>query len=419
MEQTLAFGDLLEPIGEDIFFAEYYRRKPLHVRGGARRLSGLMDWPALNRLLGLSAHWTRHTLHLVLDRHSVAPEDYCREVPGPAGAVAQADPAKVQAWIDRGASIVLNSIDTLSPELQAVAAALEQALGGYVQANLYCSFAEHQALDSHFDTHDVFALHTEGEKVWRLYEGRINAPLNHPLLKEHDAEFHRRHRGNLAMEVKMMPGDLLYIPRGQYHDALAASTACIHLSFGMVSLRGLDLLHLLEKHCVADPLFRDDLPPPGDAGAGKALEDHLARLADRLGALLRDPETLADLVQAQRSHRGVRGSYALPLRRPSQTYHVMANHLRVLRQERGYVLKSNRQGVSLPPGAHRLVDWVLTKRRFTRAEIDAEFREIDGEERSALLDQLEAMRVIEKAGMVPAPAGAAQSAAPLARVGCR
>jgi hypothetical protein len=408
----LAFGDLLRPIGDDAFFAEYHRQKPLYVKGGASGLPELMTWSTLNRLLGLSSYWTRHSLHLMLDRVPAATEDYCREVPGPGGVAVQADPAKVQAWIDRGASVILNSIDSLTPELQAIAGTLEEALGGYVQANLYCSFGGHQAFSSHFDTHDVFAIQTEGEKTWRIYEGRVAHPISHAMIKEPDADFRRRNQGEVAMEVTMGPGDLLYIPRGQYHEALATSAACIHVSFGVVPLRGLDLLQLLEKHYLADPLFREELPAPGAADGAEALTLYLSRLSDRMTALLREPEVLADLAQAQRNHRGVRGFYDLPRRRSSQTYRLVAGNLRVRQQDRGFILTDSRQGAPLPPGTQRFMDWILTKRQFTRAQIDAEFRELSAEQRSALLGQLETMRVIE---MVGAPTGAIRPASPRER----
>ena len=41
----------------------------------------------------------------------------------------------------------------------------------------------HQAFGPHCDTHDVFAIHFEGEKVWNIYEKTENNPINHPLFK--------------------------------------------------------------------------------------------------------------------------------------------------------------------------------------------------------------------------------------------
>ena len=42
----------------------------------------------------------------------------------------------------------------------------------------------HQAFAPHFDTHDVFALHCEGEKVWNIYENFEKDPINHPIYKQ-------------------------------------------------------------------------------------------------------------------------------------------------------------------------------------------------------------------------------------------
>ena len=41
----------------------------------------------------------------------------------------------------------------------------------------------HQAFAPHYDTHDVFALHCEGEKVWNIYENFEQDPINHPIFK--------------------------------------------------------------------------------------------------------------------------------------------------------------------------------------------------------------------------------------------
>ena len=79
-----------------------------------------------------------------------------------------ADPNKVAAFLSMGASFVGNSIEQIAPETRAVTDMLAQHLGGRANANLYCSFGGIQAFASHFDPHEVFALHCEGEKVWRV-----------------------------------------------------------------------------------------------------------------------------------------------------------------------------------------------------------------------------------------------------------
>ena len=42
---------------------------------------------------------------------------------------------------------------------------------------MYCSFKGVQAFQTHYDLHDVFAVQAEGEKTWRIYESRADAPV--------------------------------------------------------------------------------------------------------------------------------------------------------------------------------------------------------------------------------------------------
>lgn len=129
-----------------------------------------------------------------------------------------------------------------------------------------------QTFDTHFDTHDVFALHCAGEKVWRMFEGRLDRPVANEAYKELGPEYHDEHRGAVAAEVTLRPGDLLYIPRGQYHDALASSDGAIHLAFGLTHIIGIDVLTMLFEQAMSNPLFRTNAPLPEvgpmDAAAG-------------------------------------------------------------------------------------------------------------------------------------------------------
>ena len=159
-----SFADLIAPITPDEFFAEYYGKKPLHIPGDAEKFASVMSWGGLNQALAINAFWTKDNLKLYQDIAPVAVEDYCRSVPGLGAPVMRPDPDLVKSQMSRGASLVLNAIDTLTPGIQAVADVLERTLLGYSQLNLYCSFAGHKAFDSHFDTHEVFSLHTEGRE---------------------------------------------------------------------------------------------------------------------------------------------------------------------------------------------------------------------------------------------------------------
>ena len=163
-EPITSFARLLDPVAPETFFAEVHHRKPLHVPGGADKFASVMSWDILNEMLAMDV-WDANTLALVLDRQRVPPASYSRTVQNRnQRQILQPDAGKVVALIGRGASLVLNNIETLHPGCLAVAETIGRRLGAKVSANLYCSQQQHQAFDSHCDRHDVFALHVVGKK---------------------------------------------------------------------------------------------------------------------------------------------------------------------------------------------------------------------------------------------------------------
>jgi ribosomal protein L16 Arg81 hydroxylase len=92
----------------------------------------------------------------------------------------------------------------------------------------------------------------------------------------------------------MRPGDLVYIPRGFYHEAMAESDATVHMSFSVVPMIGLDVMTMLFEQSVLEDIFRQAVPQPDERG-GAALDEYLMRLAGRLREMLRDPKVRAQL----------------------------------------------------------------------------------------------------------------------------
>lgn len=306
------FEALLAPVSEADFYRDHHGRTTLHVEGGAAKFEGVFSWDELEYLINQAAIWTGRSLFLILDNRQLPVSEYCRPGTNRDGRDAMlADIAKVRAWIKRGATVVLNDIETLTPGLRDVARALETGPGGRVQANLYFSRGQHQGFGSHFDTHDVYAVHVAGEKSWNIYQRHFEAPINHPRFKNLDEAFHARARGRLERTVTLKPGDLLYIPRGVYHDALAQSGASVHIAFSVVAVIGLDLLTQMFDQAIQDPLFRADVPDPRRHGAG-AVERHIAALAERFGALAREPGFVKRFQALVESYRYPRGAVRLP-----------------------------------------------------------------------------------------------------------
>ena len=57
----------------------------------------------------------------------------------------------------------------------------------------------------------------------------------------------------------MKPGDILYIPRGKYHDALASESGAVHIAFGVVYVKPIDIIQLIWNELVTNPFLRSDI----------------------------------------------------------------------------------------------------------------------------------------------------------------
>ncbi|KAM3570911.1 hypothetical protein VYU27_007030 [Nannochloropsis oceanica] len=98
-----------------------------------------------------------------------------------------------------------------------LAAALEAQFGCLVGVNAYLTPGGTQGLAPHCDPVEIFVIQTENKKSWRLYE-----PLEgFALPNQASGDLRQDQIGKPCMEVVLSPGDVLYMPRGTIHQAVA------------------------------------------------------------------------------------------------------------------------------------------------------------------------------------------------------
>lgn len=372
--------DLLHPITPDRFFAEFHGRKPLHIpapAGAPKR--ALLDWSTFNGLLNQPSIWTAQSLKLVQNTQPVPPERYCRTVQSQSGPAFRPDPAKVALFVAEGASLIAGDVQDLTAPIAELSSVLSRTFAASAGANIYCSFKGVQAFGAHFDLTDVFAVQTEGEKLWRIYENRANAPVEMPSDVGDMRRWLDQTKGRLQAEVMMRPGDVLYLPRGCYHDALAQDAASLHVTFSIAALHGRIIFNLLEQAAMQDPAFRAYLPPSGQDG-GRALQQHLAGLGQRLAQLAASPAFRDEVAMTQerltpRSHR-----FALPNREPLTRY--------------------GRTALMAPayagPVAHAM-HWALSQQVFSLEDLIAQFDFVSEADIRAAVDQAEKAGALKRA----------------------
>ena len=199
------------------------------------------------------------------------PRDYTTDLswrPTPFTGTAQ--PARVVAEFDRGATVVLQGLHLTRKATAVYCRELEARLGHPVQANAYSTPRRSQGLPVHHDTHDVFVLQVGGTKRWLVYDPVLELPLRDQRYRPELGA-----PGDVVLDVVLQPGDTLYLPRGWMHEALTSDEDSLHLTVGVTVYTWFDAFRAAVERCAEDVEFRR--APSGDA------RELVERLAARLG----------------------------------------------------------------------------------------------------------------------------------------
>ena len=176
-----------------------------------------------------------------------------------------ADPARVAALFEDGATIVLQGLHRWSEPVTRFCRDLELDLGHPCQVNAYVTPRGAQGLELHVDAHDVFVLQAFGRKRWEVHEA--------PLEERRD-----------PLDVEVASGDTMYLPAGTPHAARAQDELSGHLTIGVHVTQWRDVLTGVVARAagtVEDPVPAGWLEDPDQFA--EELRERLRALASALG----------------------------------------------------------------------------------------------------------------------------------------
>jgi ribosomal protein L16 Arg81 hydroxylase len=262
-------ASLIWPLAPDRFLLEYWQRKPLFIRGTAKRLE------CLRRLFG------NFDLDWIL-RHANLEDTRVQVRRLAAGAKHVAPPSDLDAASLRflhglGAQLYLacSSVPGVDEWITALTRDL-QKLSPLGRGDVYATHAG-GGTGFHFDRNDNFTIQLRGRKEWRyLEEVTVACPVHNresfptSYGTRVPAKLSARSRRK-ARRVVLSPGDFLYIPRGTLHATNAIDES---LSFDL---------------CVD--------PTPWSDTIANALKAHLTRFEAWRASATRDPAAAAALLE--------------------------------------------------------------------------------------------------------------------------
>ncbi|MBS2531594.1 hypothetical protein KGQ20_02285 [Catenulispora sp. NF23] len=237
------------------FLAQAFRRRHHVFPGEAQDVSGLLSWDALNEILA-SQRLETPRLRLAVGGTALDQGAYTTTVNSRRGVRWQRlNTGELNRRLVEGATLVVDAIDEMHAPIRRLAAALEEKFHTSVQANVYASWRPESGFRTYWDDHDTIIVQLDGAKHWRLFGPTRPAPLHR------DTELPEEPTGEPIDKFVLSAGDVLYVPRGHWHDVAAVpGQHSLHLTFGLGVATGVDLVTFLADDLRGMALFREDLP---------------------------------------------------------------------------------------------------------------------------------------------------------------
>lgn len=234
-----ALVDLLKPYSVEEFLKYHWTSKAIFISGETNKsFTHLFSWEKLSYLLNFH-HFKYPELRLALDEKVLE----------------EGENANLSKWCQEGATIIINGVHKRLPEITKFTEEVKYDLGCGAQVNAYCSWPGKQGFTSHYDTHEVFILQVDGSKKWYVFSNTIKYPL-----PEQKSVSLTPPNAEPYLTCTLNPGDVLYIPRGHWHYAIAVDQPSLHLTLGVHGKTGIDFLEWLVSELRQKEEWRKNLP---------------------------------------------------------------------------------------------------------------------------------------------------------------
>ena len=372
------------------FYSDHFGKKYLHKQKLIKNVNDIVSLEILDDLLSKSNIWNKYNFIMMLDQKKISYNDYSSLSLDVTGNTNRPNVNKVQKLVSKGASIILNDIEKYNSNLLMIADELQKLTQGRCQGNLYFSMASHKAFGPHFDLHDVFAIHFEGEKIWNIYENIEDTPINHPTFKISPEERVQR-AGKLIDQITLKPGDLLYIPRGQYHDALASENGAIHVAFGLTYFKPIDLMSGIWEKFILNQFMRSDIKLNSSK---EELKNTLNKFSKEIEKIIDTHETLEILENNIKNWPYPIKEYSIKNLVSEGLRFDVSKSVKFHRRDNKSFLKSDNNEVLIPYQFEKLTEFILTKEYITEKLLTFEFKNIPKKDILECIKSLKNMKVL-------------------------
>jgi ribosomal protein L16 Arg81 hydroxylase len=193
------------------------------------------------------------------------------------------DVAKLDGFLANGFSIVVLHLDEHVPALRAVCEEIKSRTleGSFVDA-IVTSGAGAGAFPIHFDAADLVILQVQGTKRWQIFGPPVSQPLR-------DMPKQSPPQTEPIFDEVLEPGDLLFVPGGNWHHCESGLSTSVHLAILFVPPTAWHVANAALRPLLSEELFRTPLTRLDGASALEEMEAEVkSRLIEKIGELKLD-----------------------------------------------------------------------------------------------------------------------------------
>jgi hypothetical protein len=258
---TLA--ELVNPMTQQELFHCYNTQQPVFIHGGTpSRVAKLIDVNDISKLIQAETFLGRR-IRLVRNGEEIPPMFWT-------DGGSRMSLSLIRGVLNAGASLVVNGLQETHPKIGDLAQALELEFSSDVWVNGYVTTKDGGAFDVHYDNHDVIILQISGSKRWYLYGQTEEFPVD-----QFSKDLHKNApKAEEKIDI-LCAGEVLFVPRGEWHRAEVVDSPSFHLTIGIDGETGIGFVAQAVNDLKKEALFRKYLPR---VGGEKLLLEHDKKL---------------------------------------------------------------------------------------------------------------------------------------------
>jgi len=290
---TLAqFQRLIAPITLDEFFADYWEKKVLYIpRNDPSYYRDILTFEDVSDYLSRTDLRYPY-IRLVQAGQELPLNTYAYDsVFGENVFQGNLDLDKLFHLYNNGATMCMQLQHLALPKLRSFTNHIERLFEFRTQSTLFLTPPKSQGFTAHFDSHDFFIFQIHGEKQWLIYDDSVELPLARNRVL--DSEVNVQNPPSFSPLIR--PGDLLYVPRGVFHEALTNNGASLQISLGVFPHLWCDILHkMIDELSLSHSLLRQSAVTPTISDEAQ-IEDRFASIVELLKRFGEPSMVVADL----------------------------------------------------------------------------------------------------------------------------